>query len=59
MDTIVILNYTDCSVWIYDIPKDVDAEDFISEKGFKPSDVHYMIGNNIPFYVNDNYLVKL
>ena len=59
MDTIIILNYTDCSVWIYDIPKNADIEDFISEKGFKLSDVHYMIGKSIPFYVNDNYLVKL
>lgn len=49
MNNIIILNYVNGTVWVYDIPDNVEPIDFITSKGFRESEVSWM--------VTDNYMI--
>lgn len=52
MNNIIVLNFVNGEVWVYDIPDKVNPTDFIESKGFRESDVSWMITDH-PIIIND------
>ena len=44
---LIVLNYATAEVHIYSIEKDIDAEDFIAEKGMAIEDCEWMVADEL------------
>ena len=55
MEEIIVLDYCDGSVWVYNLPQvsmtDTDIEDWLESMGFNLDEIDYMINPNIT--IND------
>lgn len=59
MSNIIILDYTDGSVWMYDIKDNASEKeiiDFIRSEGFRSADIEWMIADDIS--INDKRQFK-
>lgn len=56
--TLVVLEYTNPWIYVFHISEDTDIQDFLFvKKGFKESQIHWMVGNpKIGIYNDKNEL---
>lgn len=56
MLTLVILEYTIPSVYVYHISEDVDIQEFLNKEGFSESQINWIIAPSIEIHNDRNEL---
>ena len=56
MLTLVILEYTSPSVYVYHISEDTDIQEFLRKEGFSESQINWIVAPNIELYNDRNEL---